>query len=144
MGPILIHHRMNYASYSYIANQLVNLRPSLRGMKAIGTDGEQPLFTAMRDTFQNAVHLRCFRHFKENIVSELKDLHITKNAQEEIHDIFGTVSESQHQLGLVDSSSEDEFDANFARAQIRWDNLESFNRRTLSSKNHQPVSCLVC
>ena len=25
MGPILIHHRMNYASYSYFANQLVNL-----------------------------------------------------------------------------------------------------------------------
>ena len=77
-------------------------------MKAIGTDGEQPLFTAMRDTFQSAVHLRCFRHFKENLVSKLKDLHITESAQEEIlQDIFGTVSDSLHKLGLVDSNNED-------------------------------------
>ena len=130
MGPILIHHRMNYSSYSYFANQLVDLRPSLRGMKAIGTDGEQPLYTAMRDTFRNAVHLRCFRHFKENIL-KLKDLYITEKAQEEIlQDIFGTVNDSQRQLGLVDSNSEDEFDANLAKVQSRWDNLEICNRHT--------------
>ena len=85
MGPILIHHRMNCASYSYFANQLVNLRPSLRGLI---TDGEQPLFTAMRDTFQSAVHLRCFRHFKENLVSKLHDLHILKLHRKKYSKIF--------------------------------------------------------
>ena len=139
MGPILIHHRMNYASYSYFANQLVNLRPSLRGMKAIGTDGEQPLFTAMCDTFRSTVHLRCFRHFKENIISKLKDLHIAECAQQEIlQDIFGTVCGSQHQLGLVDSNDEDDFDENLAKAQIRWNSLEMCNRRMLLTEEHQP------
>ena len=81
MGPILIHSRINYTSYSYFSNQLVNLRPALRSIKAIGTDGEQPLYKAMCDTFCDAIHLRCFRHFKENIVSKLKDLHIEDSAQ---------------------------------------------------------------
>ena len=93
---------------SYFANQLVNLRPSLRGLKAIWTDSEQPLFTARRDTFQSAVHLRCFRHFKENLVTKLKDLHVPESAQEEIlQDVFSTVCDSQHQLGLLHSNNEE-------------------------------------
>ena len=73
------------------------------------------------------------------MVSKLKDLHITENTQEEmLHDIFGTISDSQHQLGLVDSSGEDEFDSNLARVQSRWDNLGISNCRTLGSENHQP------
>ena len=93
----------------------------------------------MCDTFQNAVHLRCFRHYKEIIVSKLRDLHIAENAQEEIvQDIFGTISGSQHQIGLVDSKDEDDLAANLAKAQRRWNTLERLNCRVLSTEDCQP------
>ncbi len=139
LGPILVHQRQQCGSYSYFANQLTTLRPKLKGIKAVGTDGESALFTAMLDGFPSAVHLRCFRHFRENIVSKLKELHITEAAQQEILlDVFGEVSEEQHQLGLVDSEDEEDYMAKVASLQDRWDSLELTSRRTLAAESTEP------
>jgi len=62
LGPILIHPR-RVGSYSYFASVFNSLRPKLKRINAVGTDGESALFTAMLDNFPSAVHLRCFRHF---------------------------------------------------------------------------------
>ena len=62
---------MNHARYSYFGNQLVNLKPELYNVKAVGTDGERTLYIAMSDTFIKAVHLQCFHHSYENILSKL-------------------------------------------------------------------------
>jgi len=83
LGPILIHPR-RVGSYSYFASVFNSLRPKLKRINAVGTDGESALFTAMLDNFPSVVHLRCFRHFRENIFSKLKEVHVTDSAQLEI------------------------------------------------------------
>ena len=47
-------------------------------------------------------------------------MHIAENAQKEIvQDMFGTISGSEHQNGLVDSKDEDDIAAKLASAQSR-------------------------
>ena len=129
---------MNYASYNYFAHQLISLKPSLRDIKAIGTDGEEALYSALKDTFHRAIHLRCFRHVRENILSKLRELHLTQSAI--ISDIFGKrVSEYEQQLGLVDST-ESEFDAKLKIVKNRWDLLELTSKRTLKIVNQNFTS----
>ena len=72
-------------------------------------------------------------------MSKLKELHITDAAQQEILlDIFGEVSEEQHQLGLVDADDEEDYLTKVASLQDRWDSLELENRRTLTGESIQP------
>lgn len=93
----------------------------------------------MCDSFRSAIHLRCFRHFRENIASKLKELHISDTAQQEILlDIFGEVSEEQHQLGLVDADDEEDYMVKAESLRERWDSLERMNRRTLADESVQP------
>ena len=69
------------------------LQPRLRHVCAIGTDGEQALHDAMLGTFTKAVPLRCFRHFRDNLIRKLRELNVTECGQEEIiKDIFGGVT----------------------------------------------------
>ena len=115
LGPLLIHQRLNYSSYCYFATQLAILQPRLRHVRAIGTDGEQALHDAMLGTFTEAVPLRCFRHFRDNLICKLRELNVTECGQEEImKDIFGGVTEDELHLGLVDSEDQDTFKAKLA------------------------------
>ena len=87
-GPHLVHKNLKFYNYHYFASQLVGLRPALKNAKAIGTDGEGPLYEAFCSTFPNAVHLRCFSHFQRNI--EDKQLCFPQTiAKEILHDIMG-------------------------------------------------------
>ena len=45
----------------------------LRNILAFGTDGEVELHKALATNFPNAIHLRCFRHYRANLSSKLKD-----------------------------------------------------------------------
>ena len=103
LGPLLIHQRM---TYSYFATQLAILQPSLQHVRAIGTDGEQALHDAMLNTFSKAVPLRCFRHFRANLIRKLSELNVTESGQEEVmKDVFGGFSEDELHLGLIDSET---------------------------------------
>ena len=44
IGPVLIHHQMQFAMYSYFLNQIVSLKLEIRNVKAVGTDGEAALY----------------------------------------------------------------------------------------------------
>ena len=47
--------------------------------------------------------LRCFRHFRDNLIRKLRELNVTECGQEEsTMDVFGGVSEDELHLGLVD------------------------------------------
>ena len=60
-------------------------------MKAFGTDGEKALVNAFENAFPNAIHVRCFKHFRDNIEHKLKSLNLESASCEEIlADIFGT------------------------------------------------------
>lgn len=139
LGPLLIHQRMNYSSYCYFASQLAILQPSLRHVRAIGTDGEQALHDAMLGTFTEAIPLRCFRHFRDNLIRKLRELNVTECGQEEImKDVFGGVSEDELHLGLVDSEDQDTFKAKLASLKDRWNGVEVSNRRSLQGTMIQP------
>lgn len=60
--------------------------------------------------FPDALHLRCFNHFKANIKDKLKDLRFEMHATNAIvTDIMGCTSCGVRELGLVDVENEDDF-----------------------------------
>ena len=64
LGPLRVHQSLKFSNYHYFASQVLGLRPSLKNTKAIGTDGESPLYEAFCGVFPKAVHLRWFSHFQ--------------------------------------------------------------------------------
>ena len=56
LGPILIHKTQKFSSYHYFASQIVALKPELRNIQAIGTDGETALYNALKLVFTMASH----------------------------------------------------------------------------------------
>ena len=53
-------------------------------MKAFGTDGELALPNAFENAFPNAMHLRCFKNFRDNIQSKFMSLNLEALSSEEI------------------------------------------------------------
>jgi len=51
---------------------------------AYGTDGEATLVKAFKQQFCFAVHLRCFRHIKQDIQRKLNDMGFKANVVSEI------------------------------------------------------------
>lgn len=90
----------------------------------------------MLGTFTNAVPLRCFRHFHDNLIRKLRELNVTKC--EIMKDVFGGVSEYELHLELVDSEDQDTFKAKLASLKDRWNGIEVSNRRSLQGTMIQP------
>ena len=130
LGPILIHQQMNTHAYCFFAHQLQVLLPSLSNIQAFGTDGELALVAGFRNAFPNAIHLRCFKHCRDNCEAKLKELNLNDSARQEIiADIFGTECSTQIQLGLVDAVSEQDYDTKFGALKQRWNELEMRGKR---------------
>ena len=93
-GPVLIHQWKQFVNYHYLTSTLVAFRPDLHNLHAFGTDRELALVQACQSQFTIAIHLRCWLHFKDNMLHKLeRDLHLPRNvAQEFISDIMGTAS----------------------------------------------------
>lgn len=132
LGPMLIHQRMNTEAYSYFAYQIQILFPTLRHIQAIGTDGEIALTAAFENAFPGAIHLRCFKHFRDNCESKLRDLNFSSFAQQEIlADVFGLDDPEQRQLGLVDATNASDFGAKLKSLETRWNKIEMESRKAL-------------
>ena len=83
---------------------------------AFGTDGEKAFSTAFQTVFRQAVHLRCFLHFKGNLEAKLGEFSVPKHAQIEfIRDVFGDPVHFQD--GLVDAEGDD-FEAKKRKAKV--------------------------
>ena len=121
-GPILIHQRMDFATFNYFSSSLIGFNKKLWDLRAFGTDGQESLIDAFSHSFQ----LRCFIHFKRNINEKLKEYGIPhKIAQEYVDDIFGCNRGSTYMTGLVDCSSESEFRERLAKCKVIWNTRES-------------------
>ena len=60
----------------------------------------------------NAIHLRCFRHFRANLTTKLTKLCMPPSvANEFLRDVFGRSIGEVHEAGLVDAPSAEEFTA---------------------------------
>ena len=89
-GPMFIHQQKKFSSYHFFASTLVGLEPELCHLCVFGTDGEKALSNAFSAVFNDAIHLRCFLHFKGNLDDKLKKLGIPKTHRIEfLRDVFG-------------------------------------------------------
>ena len=122
LGPILVHQQQKFSSYNFFASILIGLRPSLHDVLAFGTDGECELSKAFATNFPNAIHLRCFRHFRANLSSKLKELAIPSSVADEfLLEIFGKTEDGIHTEGIVDAKDMEAFQGKLEALQGKWD-----------------------
>ena len=77
----------------------------------------------MHIVFDKAIHLRCFLHFRGNLDSKLKELHIPKHERIEfLRDVFGNPGELQ--TGVVDADTDEEFGVLIESLREMWDERE--------------------
>ena len=125
LGPILVHQQKKFCSYNYFTSTLIGLKPSLRNILAFGTDGESELIKAFTTNFPNTIHLRCFRHFRANLSSKLKDLAVPSSiADEFLLEIFSKTEDGIHTEGIVDAEDLVAFQGKLEALQEKWDDRE--------------------
>ncbi len=130
---------MNYGTYNYFLNQLISLKPEIKQIRAVGTDGELALCNALKDCFPQAIHLRRLKHIKDAIERKLYDLKFEKSAFGVIvADMFGTVGDKVRQLGLADAKDPEDFFSNLMSLEKKWNGLEIQHWHFLSGQNRQP------
>jgi hypothetical protein len=131
IGPVLIHQKKLPTSYSYLASTCSSLQPSLSEILFVGTDDEKAIFNGVKNFFPQSQNIQCFRHMRNNISRKLKDIGMPDAATSEyIKDIFGVNCGLNKQHGLVDSTSEDEFDTELKNYEIIWNEREISERKT--------------
>lgn len=122
LGPILVHHQKKFSSYNFFASTLISLRPTLRNVIAFGTDGEEELYKAFGTQFPNAIHLRCFRHYRANIKRKLLEMGLPPDKF--LQDIFGTTNSGVHYEGLVDAKDSSDFADRLDLLEDEWSKRE--------------------
>ena len=120
LGPLLVHRRKLFSSYHFFASSLISLRPSLSRLRAFGTDGEECLYSAFSAEFPQAIHLRCFLHFRDNCKMKLQDMNVpTETITQIIQDIFGSLLKGQ--MGLVDANDAIELHDKLKAVEDKWE-----------------------
>lgn len=118
LGPMLVHQKKDTQSYFFLASSLARLNPNLKDIQAIATDGEKAIGEGFLLQFPNVKPLLCFRHMRQNFERKLRDLGMHNACT---CCIFLRVS---LRAGLVDCSTEAEFDAKMLSLQSVWDQRE--------------------
>ena len=105
---------------------MLGIAPKLVGVLTFGNDSEEALVKEFKRQLQFAVHLRCFRHMKQDIKRKLtSDMGFPSDiASEVLADIFGNKEGPTFFEGLVDCNSEDEFDSKLSMLEERWEEFE--------------------
>lgn len=131
-----MHQKKDWKTFCKFAHRLILEEPSLEGLLACGTDGEKALIDGFAKNFRFAIFLRCFIHFKDNIKRELNARGFQNaNKQLLIDEIFGKVVENVKHCGLVDCSSEKEFDEKLHSLEAEWKKREATDCKASSEKN---------
>ena len=126
LGPVLVHQRMDFATFNYFASTLVGLNKTLRNVRAFGTDGQESMIEAFGHSFPHAMHLSCFTHFKKNSIEKLKEYGIPSQVSDEfVADIFGKRSGSMYEEDLVDATSPYDFDTRLESCREIWNTREA-------------------
>ena len=124
LGPLFVHVKKDFATYHFFASTLVSRQPELHRLQCFGSDGKAALINAFTTVFSNAVHLRCFLHFRENIERKLRELEVPSDViKEVIKDIFGNPSKLEQ--GLVDAKDEEELRAMVGELEHRWNKFST-------------------
>ena len=125
LGPVLIHQTKTLSPFHLFASTLISLNGKTAEIKAFGSDGEPELIKAFSLAFRDAVQLRCFSHFRQNIKDKVREIGMHESATKTIlDDIFGRQIGSHFEEGLVDAEEEKTFWSMLDSLEIEWSNLE--------------------
>ena len=99
--------------------------PEIAALIACGTDGEKAIIDGFQRNAPYAIFLRCFIHYKRNIEEHLKKCGFSvESKQLLLEEIFGKQENTIKFCGLIDSSSDDEFDEKLKSFKPLWDARE--------------------
>ena len=69
-----------------------------------------PFWNALKDHIPGAIHLRCLKHIKDAIERKLYELKFdSQSIHVIIDDIFGSITDGIHELGLSDATDQEDF-----------------------------------
>ena len=124
IGPGILHKQKLLTSYKTLPLLMTKYNKETSGVLAYGTDGEENLYKAMSQVFEDAKHLRCDIHLRDNVKRKLNELGITGSvASEIVCDIFGKVLDGVTEGGLVDCTSSEELDMALNNVTSKWPKL---------------------
>ena len=121
VGPACIHYKKLFSTYLFFASTIIGQCRNLEGVRAVGTDGEQPLNDAFMHEFGFAQHLTCFIHVRRNVKERLRVCNIpTLHSTEILDDIFGRKLGTVYIEGLVDACDTTDLDSKVEKAVSKW------------------------
>ena len=124
IGPGILHKQKLLTSYKTLPLLMTKYNKETSGVLASGTDREENLYKAMSQVFEDAKHLRCDIHLRDNVKRKLSELEITGSvASEIVSDIFGKALGEVTEGGLVDCTSGAEFDTALDNVKRKWATL---------------------
>ena len=133
IGPMFAHQKKELATYHTFASSLLGLKPSLKAIQCIGTDGKVALSKGFQLALPSSKHILCFLHSRRNIKYKLSELGMGGDySKEYISEFFGLQTGTHLTRGLVDSNSEEEFQTNLENLQHLWKRREEEARQTSS------------
>lgn len=124
LGPALIHAKKDEYTYQYFLSTLVALEEQLKNVLFFGADGEQALINAAAKNFEYATGLRCFLHAIDNIKRYPRGIGLQAIEKDVIADIFGKREGPSYQMGLADSTDDEDFDMKLESCIDKWETLE--------------------
>ena len=124
IGPALIHAKKDEYTYQYFFSTLVALEEQVKNVLFFGTDGEQALINAATKNFEYATGLRCFLHAIDNIKRYLRGNGLQAIEKDVIADFFGKREGPSYQMGLADSTDDEDFDLKLESCIEKWETLE--------------------
>ena len=95
--------------------------PEIAALIACGTDGEKAILDGFQRNAPYAIFLRCFIHYKRNIEEHLKKCGFSAESKHLfLEEIFYKQENTIKFFGLIDCSSDDEFDEKLKSLKPLW------------------------
>lgn len=129
IGPGILHKQKLHNSYKTLPLLMTKYNQKTSGVLVFGTDGEENLVNSFSEVFENAQHLRCDIHMKDNVKRKLSDEGISGViASEIVFDIFGKSVGHTLEGGLVNCLSSEEFDVALGNVTEKWKGMHQNGR----------------
>ena len=127
-GPFMIHTNESADDFHYFASTLKERNRDIENILFVGSDRQKAIENGISAQLPIAHFLACSKHVEDNITRKMALLNISGEAKSEIlADIFGERRCSTK--GLIDSESDEEFDAKLMSLKEQWDDAETRSSR---------------
>ena len=127
-GPLMIHTNETSEDFHYFASTLKELNREIENILFVGSDRQKSIENGLASQLPIAHFLSCTKHILDNITRKMALIKVTGEAKSQIlADIFG--DRRAHQKGLIDSESNEEFDAKLFSLKESWDDAEKQSSR---------------